>query len=114
MEASPPGYNHLAAFLSSEKSFSVYRGFDYLHARVVLNLQDQIASLERELDGKDQIDQQNNMIKQLKSRARDIRSSQGEERSREHILDEIRQRLIHYGIKHPTIQVISISDIFCE
>lgn len=99
MEKSPEGYSRLAAFLSSDRGFSIYRGFDYLHARVILNLQDQIVSLERELDMKDSLDQKNNLTSLLKSRARDARSSSdnGEERSRQQILEDIRKSIVNYG-----------------
>lgn len=97
VEPSPPGYSQLAAFLSSERSFSIYRGFDYLHSRVILNLQAEIVALERELDDKDELDQANGRTAILQNRTKDIKSSQGEERPRERILDEIRQKLVQYG-----------------
>jgi hypothetical protein len=99
VEHCPEGYPRLAAFLSSEDSFSIYRGFGYLHSRVLLNLQDQIVFLERELDQKDSFDQQNSLTLRLRSRARDERESRrdGEERPRERILEEIRRKLVEYG-----------------
>jgi hypothetical protein len=99
VEGCPKGYPRLAAFLSSEHSFSIYRGFGYLHSRVLLGLQDQIVSLERELDQKDSFDQQNGLTLRLQSRARDEREScrDGEERPRERILDDIRKKLLEYG-----------------
>ena len=100
MEETPKGYSRLAAFLSSEHSFSIYRGFDYLHARVLLNLQDQIVTLERELDQKDAFDQENGLTGVLQSRAKDIRQAKinSEERSRNQILEEIREKLVKYGM----------------
>ncbi len=99
MESCPEGYPRLAAFLSSEHSFSIYRGFGYLHSRVLLSLQDHIVSLERELDQKDSFDQQNGLTRRLQSRARDERESRrdGEERPRDQILDDIRRKLVEYG-----------------
>jgi hypothetical protein len=55
----PMGYPRLAAFQSSESSFSIYRSFDYLHSRVILNMQDEIRVLEtklEKLDDQDKID----------------------------------------------------------
>jgi len=43
-------YPRLAAFQSSEASWSIYRGFSYLHARVILELQEELRALEQELD----------------------------------------------------------------
>jgi hypothetical protein len=52
----PRGYPLQAAFQSSEPSFSIYRTFGYLHARVILQLQDELRALEDallELDADD-------------------------------------------------------------
>jgi hypothetical protein len=45
----PEGYPRQAAFQASKPSFSIYRAFEYLHARVILQLQDEIRCLEDEL-----------------------------------------------------------------
>lgn len=42
----PRGYPLQAAFQSSEPSVSIYRGFGYLHSRVILELQEQLRELE--------------------------------------------------------------------
>jgi hypothetical protein len=50
------GYPRLAAFQSSEGSFSIYRSFDYLHSRVILTRQEELRDLESQLnilDGQD-------------------------------------------------------------
>lgn len=93
------GYPRLAALLSSDNCWSIYRRFGYLHSRVLLGLQDQIAVLERELDQKDLLDQINGFTRRLKSRVRDERESRqdGEDRPRENILNDIRRRLGEYG-----------------
>ena len=92
------GYPRLAAFLSSEQSFGVYRGYSYLHARVLLRLQDQIAVLERELDNKDKMDVHNGLQNHLKCRGRDERESGSEGRTRKNILDDIQIKLGEYGV----------------
>ena len=97
MESCPPGYPRLAAFLSSEHNFSIYRGFDFLHSRVLLNLQDQIVTLERELDEKDRQDEQNGLGNRLFSRSRD-EDEDKTSRSRPKILDDIRLKLAEYGM----------------
>jgi len=98
VEDCPNGYPRLAAFLSSDNSFSCYRGFGYLHARVLLGLQDKIVALERELDQKDEDDFECGRGNRLKSRARDalISKKEKEERSRDDILEDIREALLKY------------------
>ena len=56
-------------------------------------------TLERELDRKDNIDRENGLSNRLKSRVRDERESrkEGDERSRQTILDELREKLGEYG-----------------
>jgi hypothetical protein len=43
------GYPRLAAFQSSDESFLLYRKFGYLQSRVLLDKQDQLRLLEKEL-----------------------------------------------------------------
>ena len=99
MDDCPNGYPRLAAFLSSEASFGVYRAFHYLHARVLLELQDQAVVLERELGQKDSLDQHNGLGDRLQSRARDQRISRrdNEDRPRREILEDLRRTLVQYG-----------------
>ena len=56
-------------------------------------------TLERELDRKDNIDRENGLSNRLKSRVRDERESrkEGDERSRQTILDKLREKLGEYG-----------------
>ncbi|KAF4539856.1 uncharacterized protein LTHEOB_9668 [Lasiodiplodia theobromae] len=49
LEGSQPGYPHLAT-LKCEQSFMLYRGFSWVHARLIMDLQAKIAYLEKELD----------------------------------------------------------------
>ncbi|MCJ1387137.1 hypothetical protein MMC17_010266, partial [Xylographa soralifera] len=96
VEECEEGYPRLAAFLSSEQNFSLYRGFSYLHSRVLLGLQDRIVALERELDKKDHMDVLNGLGDRLCSRARDECETDINERSRGKILDDIRELLEEY------------------
>ena len=98
VEDCPNGYPRLSAFLSSDHSFSCYRGFGYLHSRVLLGLQDRIVALERELDQKDDDDHKRNRGNRLESRARDaqIARREAEERTRDDILEDIREALVKY------------------
>jgi hypothetical protein len=51
------GYPLQAAFQSSKPIFSIYRSFDYLHSRVILELQDQLRELEQRLKDLDEDDE---------------------------------------------------------
>lgn len=95
MDNTPNGFPRLAAFQSSESNFSLYRSFTYLHSRVLLDLQDEIASLEKELDeiDWDDFDEDPN---RLRSREFDKASDQNDGRSRAAILKEIRTKLMEY------------------
>ena len=95
MDNTPNGFPRLAAFQSSESNFSLYRSFTYLHSRILLDLQDEIAGLERELDeiDWDDFDEDPN---RLRSRDFDKISAETDARSRTVILKEIRVKLMEY------------------
>ncbi|KAI4700967.1 hypothetical protein J4E81_003931 [Alternaria sp. BMP 2799] len=71
--------------------------FSYLHSRVLLDLQDEITCLERELDDIDELDDEVDP-RRLKSRDYDSQQPTGEgaDRSRRVILREIKAKLIEY------------------
>jgi len=89
----------LAAFLSSEPSFSLYRGFSYAHSRVLLDLQAQIVQLERELEQLDLFDSQNGRSgeRRLTSKTQDDRRRRDDGKtSRAEILRDLREALKEY------------------
>lgn len=90
MQNYPLGFPLQAAFQSSEPSWSVYRGFGYLHARVIIDLQDEIRCLEKSLAIMDKMDDTNGEDFRLMSR-----DEQGEERTR--LISNIREKLLQYG-----------------
>ncbi len=99
LESCPDGYPRLAGFLSSESNFSLYRGFSYLHSRVLLQLQDDIAVLEQELDFLDAADRDDSRTKNLKRGRYDKKHPRPEEdgfRSRKEILANIHSKLLEY------------------
>ena len=99
VEECPKGYPRLAAFLSSETSFSLYRGFSYARSRVLLDLQAQITQLERELDRLDCFDSQNGDggQRRLHSRATDINKPRVDgERPRKEVLRDLQEKLGEY------------------
>jgi len=100
LEDCPKGYPRLASFLSSEANFSLYRGFGYLHSRVLLELQAEITALEQELDTLDDIDNDPEVgqPKRLKSRRFDLYRPRpnNDYRSRQEIFAELRKKLVEY------------------
>ncbi|KAE9969852.1 hypothetical protein EG328_006639 [Venturia inaequalis] len=99
LEASPNGYPRLSTFLASEPNFSLYRGFHTLHSRILLELQDDIAALERDLDEVDKVDDGTEAgKKRLANRQFDLKRSRGEDgfRPRREILAELRTKLLEY------------------
>jgi hypothetical protein len=98
VEDTPNGYPRLAAFQASESNFALYRGFSYLHSRVLLDMQDELTALEKELDELDDFEE--NPLR-LKSRTEDIQESQNDDepdgRTRRQVLAEIKTKLTEYG-----------------
>jgi len=98
LENTPNGFPRLAAFQSSEANFSLYRSFSYLHSRVLLDLQDEITCLERELEDIDWDDFESDPDR-LQSREIDIAKCSRDDpdrRNRRTILNEIRIKLLEY------------------
>jgi hypothetical protein len=97
----PPGYPLQAAFQSSEESWSIYRGFSYLHSRVILELQDELRCLEQDLTDADEMDLENGDGKRLKSRNSDLLQAAREKTTsiRVQLINKIREKLVNYG-KH--------------
>ncbi|KAL9094999.1 MAG: hypothetical protein Q9165_002601 [Trypethelium subeluteriae] len=98
VENCPQGYPRLAAFLSSDQNFTLYRGFNYLHSRVLLHLQEEVSSLERELDELDKEDEEDGNHDRLKNLELDRATAQAEreERPRHVIVGEIKNKLLEY------------------
>jgi len=104
LEDCPIGYPRLAAFLSSEVNFTAFRGFKYLHVRLLLEKQREVTLLEQELDHLDEadgfIDDSNKKgNRRLKNRSFDVRTPReddDEARSRGEILSDIHKKLLEY------------------
>ena len=98
MESCPEGYPRLAAFQSSDHNFMIYRGYSYLHSRVLLYLQDEIACAEKELDKMDENDlndQENPRFRKcLKSRDKD---DARKDKPRRVLVLRIKDLLMQYG-----------------
>lgn len=81
----------------------LYRGFSYVHARLLLDLQAIISSLERELRKMDECDNESeDGQRHLSCAERDMRTHEkvkDKQRTRRQVLDELRERISQYG-KH--------------
>ncbi|KAF2752007.1 hypothetical protein M011DRAFT_463492 [Sporormia fimetaria CBS 119925] len=98
LENTPNGFPRLAAFQASEANFSLYRSFNYLHSRVLLDLQDDITCLEKELDDLDWDDFEEDPNR-LRSRETDVAAAETDApnaRNRRVVLTEIRNKLMQY------------------
>jgi hypothetical protein len=93
------GYPLQAAFQSSESSWSIYRGFNYLHARVILEMQDELRCLEDNLKDMDEMDLENGDGIRLMSRKDDLQQARSEnkESARAKLIEKIRHKLVSYG-----------------
>ncbi|KAF1939945.1 hypothetical protein EJ02DRAFT_351025 [Clathrospora elynae] len=99
VEDYPHGYPQQAAFQSSESSFSIYRAFDYLHSRVILEMQDELRCLEDNLQTLDAMDDNPRRKKCLSSRSWDLKQAKRDQKplsDRATLLSKIRDKLVSY------------------
>lgn len=117
MDQSPCGYSQVAAFQSSDRNFMQYRSFGYLHSRVLLILQYDIERLETELDELDSFDKLSpdgdadklccrdrdefeHSMEHIESRAFKAKFK----RTRPQVLQELKAKLIEYGMQGDRIK----------
>ncbi|KAH9869038.1 hypothetical protein J1614_008115 [Plenodomus biglobosus] len=99
LQSYPRGYPRQAAFQASEHSFSIYRGFEYLHSRVILEMQDELRCLEDNLQELDESDNNPDRDRCLSSRAFDLKQAKKDGKlcsERATLLSTIRDKLISY------------------
>lgn len=102
MEDSPKGFPIVASYLDSDDCFMIYRRFGYLHARLLLNKQDELHELEEELRDMDERDKNGDarankcLMSRTKDRNRDL--PEGWERTRPALLEEIEKKIMEYGM----------------
>jgi hypothetical protein len=96
VEAYPEGYPQQAAFQASEPSWSIYRGFSYLHSRVILDLQDELRCLEERLE---EIDLENKGTNRARSRKGDLKHAlrEGIQSPRAVLMERLHNKLVKYG-----------------
>lgn len=90
----PLGYPQLAAFMNSSDNFLMCRRFSFLHSRVLLHRQDELAEMEKTLLAMDDEDVDLDELA-LKSRRRD--DERTEEPSRSSLINKIDAKLKDYG-----------------
>lgn len=101
VEDSPKGFPIVASYLDSDDCFMIYRRFGFLHARLLLNKQDELRELEEELRGMDQRDRIGDakakkcLMSRTKDNSRDL--PEGWDRSRKELFQEIEKRVMEYG-----------------
>ena len=88
MEDYRNGYPRVAAFINLDKNFGTWKRFDYLHARTLLDLQDELVELEGQLNV---LDDAEDIQLNLSSRRQDSNQS------RRSLLAQIRLKLEEYG-----------------
>ena len=98
MEDFPEGYPRFSWFLSSDDSFMMYRGFSQLHSRVLLQKQDELRAMEKELRNHDHRDNADEGTRRyLHCRASDQkRPAPARGRSRSQLLWDIEAKLDEY------------------
>ncbi|KAF9629525.1 hypothetical protein BFW01_g10728 [Lasiodiplodia theobromae] len=102
LEGSQPGYPHLAT-LKCEQSFMLYRGFSWVHARLIMDLQAKIAYLEKELDELDKSEAVDpDTERRLCWVEEDMdghKRAAASERTRQKIFEELRGLVLEYGME---------------
>lgn len=92
MEQCPEGYPRLAALLDSDENFMLYRRFGFLQSRLLLDKQDELRELEKDLDRMDKVDHKKDPSL-LKSREKDVANTG----RRKKLLVEIGEKFKDYG-----------------
>lgn len=94
MESCKVGYPYLASFLDSDENFMIYRRFGFLHARLLLQKQDELRVMEATLDRMDRKDKQDDTTF-LQCRVLDERRTQ-EGETRKELLNRVENTLLKY------------------
>ena len=87
LEDYPQGYPRLAAFLALDRDFTLFKRFDYLHMRSLLEQQDELAELQEELE---RCDEAEPIRLGLSSRRQD------ENAARRELLRQVKSKLQEY------------------
>ncbi|KAL2055848.1 hypothetical protein ABVK25_004092 [Lepraria finkii] len=101
LEDFPRGFPKLACFLDSDDAFMVYRRFGSVFSRLLLNKQDEIRTLEAELEAMDKTDRVSGNGNYLMSRTLDIDREHLPDafngRSRPKLMEELEKKAMEYA-----------------
>src|SRR5439155_27200562 len=89
-----PGYPRLASLENSDESFVHYRRFGYLHNRLLLHRQAEIALLEKRLDELDARD----VDSDLAFRLHEAEFQEGDDPEQKNLLEKLEEKLKKYGM----------------
>jgi len=95
LERCEDGYPYVAAFLDSDENFMIYRRFGFLHARLLLQKQDELRIMEEELDRMDHRDKLNN-TKALQCRVEDVERQDQVRETRQALLSRVEDTILKY------------------
>ncbi|KAE8443798.1 hypothetical protein EG329_001392 [Mollisiaceae sp. DMI_Dod_QoI] len=95
LERCGDGYPYLAAFLDSDENFMIYRRFGFLHARLLLQKQDELRIMEKELDRMDRRDKSHN-LKALQCRLEDVEQQGQVGETRQSLLSRMESTILRY------------------
>ena len=92
MDEYPPGYGKIAAIEKCDPNFLILRKFGWLHTRILLHHQDELASMEEELERIDNAQFLTDPVRVVSRRRDDALKSR-----RKELICEIEQKLRVYG-----------------
>lgn len=99
VENCPNGFPRLAAFQASDANFGLYRSYSYLHSRILLDFQDEITELEKELEQLDWDEKEEDEDRpRFRELATELEEGEDEPRTRRIVLREIKTKLMEYGM----------------
>ena len=85
-----PGYGKAAAIMETDPSFLIFRKFGWLRNSVLLDLQDELQSLESNLIKHSNLEEDDTLLKSRKSNYESMNS-------REELIVKIKEKLKEYG-----------------
>lgn len=113
MEECSLGYPRVAAFMDSDDNFMIYRRFGFLYSRLLLDKQDELRRIERDLDSIDERDANGSESarKCLQSRSKDDSNNDVDDAyTRRALLQKAERRLYTYGENGAQDSILSFSE----
>ena len=100
VEDYPEGFPRISSYLDSDDSFMIYRRFGMIFSRLLLNKQDELATMEADLkrmDDRDALDPEGEQC--LRSRTLDIatKGSSNKKGSRQELLKLMEEKAVQYS-----------------